>query len=306
MGKIKAGAHTVETSNEDKVFFPDDDITKGDLIHYYQDMAETILPYMKGRPISIQRFPDGIGKQGFYQKEAPDYFPDWINRVKVKLKDGGKQQQVSCENAATLIYLADQGCITPHVWLSRQDKLDYPDRLIFDLDPPGDDFEPVREAAKSLKDLLEELKLDPLVMTTGSRGLHLVVPLDREADFETVRKFATDTAELLARRNPDAFTVEPRKEKRRGRIFLDYLRNAYGQTAVPPYAVRPRPGAPVATPVEWDELNDKKLTPRHYTINNIQKRLAQKTDPWKGMGQRAKSLKKARKLLDDLISDESS
>lgn len=206
MNKIKVGSYTVELSKTDKVLFPDDGITKGDLIDYYRRIAEIMLPHMEGRPITMHRFPDGIDKEGFYEKEAPDYFPGWIKRVSVEKKEGGKENQVVCENAATLVYLADQACITPHIWLSRVDKLSFPDKMVFDLDPPDNDFEPVRSAALSLKELLEKLGLTASIMTTGSRGLYVVVPLDRSADFDTVRSFAQNLCKRDGRtgyRTPD-------------------------------------------------------------------------------------------------------
>jgi len=302
----RLGSHTVELSRPDKVLFPDAGLTKSDLADYYRRAAETMLPYLRGRPVSMHRFPDGIDGEDFYHKEAPDYFPDWIRQVPVKIKEGGRQSQVVIGNAATLVYLADQACITPHVWLSRADRLNHPDRMIFDLDPPGDDFEIVRRGARALREVLEEEKLFAQVMTTGSRGLHVTVPLDRSADFETVRDFARQMAELLAARQPKVFTVETRKDKRRGRLFLDYLRNAYGQTAVPPYAVRARPGAPVAAPLGWEELSDGDLTARSYTIKNIFRRLGQKGDPWKGLGRHARSLNEPRRRLKELLRKEDS
>lgn len=296
MTKLKIDGQTIEISNQDKVFFPQAGLTKGDLIDYYRRIAETMLPYLKERPLSMQRFPDGIEGEGFYQKQVPEYFPDWIDRVAVAVKeDEDEQPQVVCNQAATLVYLANQACITPHAWLSRQDKLDCPDRLIFDLDPPDNDFEPVRFAAQLLREALEERGLTPFVMTTGSRGLHVVTPLDRQADFDTVRLFARELAKLLADREPDRLTVEPRKDKRKGRLFLDYLRNAYAQTAVPPYAVRAKPGAPVATPLDWDELNNSELHSQQYTMQNVFLRLGQKKDPWQGMMDKAGSLAKARR-----------
>jgi len=298
--RIKVGSHTVEISNAEKVFFPEQGITKGDLIDYYLRIADTMLPYIRERPITMHRFPDGIEGEGFYEKEAPDYFPGWVKRVSVKLKEDGSQLEIVCDNAATLAYLADQACITPHVWLSRADRLNHPDRMILDLDPSGNDFEQVRSAARLLKNLLEEIGLLPFVMTTGSRGLHVVVPLDRSADFDTVRTFAQDAARLLANREPDVFSIEPRKGRRRGRLFLDYLRNAYAQTAVPPYAVRPKPGAPVATPIDWSELTN--VSPQQYTIQNIFRRLDRKSDPWKGIDLQIRSLHQPLHQLKALVS----
>jgi len=299
--RMTVGGHQIELSNVDKILFPGDGITKGDLIDYYHRIAETMLPYMKDRPITMQRFPDGIDEEGFYQKEAPDYFPAWIRRESIEVEEeASSQPQVVCDNAATLVYLANQACITPHVWLSRVDKIRHPDRLIFDLDPPGDDFELVRSAAKSLRSLLDELNLTSLVMTTGSRGLHILVPIDRSSDFDTVRSFAKKVAAVLEEREPDRLTVETSKKKRRGRLFLDYLRNSYAQHTVAPYAVRARPGAPVAAPLDWDELADKDLRSKTYDMGNIFRRLGQKTDPWEGAVEQSRSLEEPARLLDEL------
>lgn len=303
---VEIGGRTIELSNLDKVFFPGEGLTKGELVDYYRRMAETMLPHLESRPLSMQRFPDGIEGEGFYQKQAPDYFPDWIERVKIEVEEDGEvQPQVVCQGAATLVYLAQQACITPHIWLSRVDQLRQPDKLIFDLDPAGDDFEPVRTAAQDLRAILEDIDLAPFVMTTGSRGLHVVVPLERSADFDEVREFAKALAGVLARRRPDDYTTEVRKNKRQGRLFLDYLRNAYAQTSVAPYAVRAKPGAPVATPITWDELGDPSLNSQTYTMKNIFRRLGQKDDPWEDMMRRAKSIEPTQARLEHLENDRS-
>jgi len=298
--------HQIELSNVDKILFPGDGITKGDLIDYYHRIAETMLPYMKDRPITMQRFPDGIDQEGFYQKEAPEYFPAWIRRESIEVEEeDSSQPQVVCDNTATLVYLANQACITPHVWLSRVDKIRHPDRLIFDLDPPGEDFEPVRSAAESLRSLLDELNLTSLVMTTGSRGLHVLVPIDRSKDFDAVRSFAKSVAAVLEQREPDRLTIETSKKKRGNRLFLDYLRNSYAQHTVAPYAVRARPGAPVATPLDWDELADKDLNSRTYDIGNIFRRLGQKSDPWEDAVRQSRSLEEPWRLLTEIRKQDS-
>lgn len=291
----KIDGRSLEITHPHKVYFPQDGLTKANLISYYRRIAEVMLPHIRQRPLSLQRFPEGIGAKGFYQKEAPDYFPDWIERVQIPVESEDETQpQVVCNYAATLVYLVNQGCITPHAWLSQVDNLNQPDRLIFDLDPPGNDFELVREAAGMLRDVLEEVGLTPFVMTTGSRGLHVVAPLDGRADFDTVRAFARQLAEELAQQQPEKFTTEVRKEKRNGRLFLDYLRNAYAQTAVAPYAVRPLPGAPVATPLDWDELNRSNLHSQSYTVHNIFQRLGQKMDPWQEIEANGRELPEVR------------
>jgi bifunctional non-homologous end joining protein LigD len=278
--KLKVGRHTIDISHPDKVLFPQDGITKGDLVDYYAKIAAVMLPYMKDRPVTMHRFPEGIDLEGFYQQEASDYFPQWVGRATVAKREGGQITHVVCQDKASLIYIANQGCITPHVWLSRRDKPEHPDLMIFDLDPPDGDFSPVRQAAVWLKELLAELEVTPFVKTTGSRGVHVVVPLDRSADFDRVRQLARGIARRLAERHPDHLTDEQRKAKRRGRVFLDTLRNSYGQTAVAPYAVRARPGAPVATPIYWGELSDKGFDSQRYKINNIFMKLERGKDPW--------------------------
>lgn len=302
--QIKVGGRTIEAGHLDDVIFPEEGITQGDLIDVYRRLADVILPHLEGRPLTMQRFPDGIEEGGFYQPKAPDYFPDWITRVSVHVEeDGGEQEEVICDSEATLVYLVDQGLVTPHVWLSRADKLDYPDKLVFDLDPPDSDFGPVRLAAELLRGMLEDLGLKPFVMTTGSRGAHVVVPLDRSASFDDVRDFASDVARLAARREPEQLTVEVRKSDRGDRLFIDYLRNAYGQNSVVPYAVRAKTGAPVATPLDWDELADPGLHSQTYTVSSIFRRLGQKDDPWHTYMLHARSLREPRKRLDAALED---
>ena len=203
-----------------------------------------MLPYLKGRPVSMQRFPDGIDKFAFFQKAVYPII-SLVKTATVK-KAGGTVRHVVCDDRATLVYLANQACITPHVWLSRYDQPRLPDQLIFDLDPQTDEIAPVIEAARAFRSLLEDLGLPVFVKSTGSRGLHVTVPLKPKEDFDEVRQFARDLAAIVIEKNPDRFTMEQYKNKRHGRVFLDTNRNAYAQTAVPPYAVRARPGAPSA------------------------------------------------------------
>lgn len=280
MGVLQFGNITVKTSSEDKVLFPESGITKGQLIDYYRRIAESMLPHVRDRPISMRRYPDGIGKEGFYQQEAPDYFPEWIDRIEVE-KKGGRIIHAICNKPADLVYIANQNTVTPHVWLSRTDKIHEPDQIVFDLDPPGEDFGKVRDAAKAVKEIFEEHDLTAFVMTTGSTGVHVRAPIRRGHSFDEVRSFARSLASELAGRYPGELTTEQRKEKRKGRIYLDVMRIAYAQTAVPPFAVRARPEAPIATPIEWSELSD--VGPQTYTLRNIFRRMGQKEDPWKDM-----------------------
>ncbi|HZD72179.1 MAG TPA: non-homologous end-joining DNA ligase [Actinomycetes bacterium] len=286
---------TVEISNPDKVLFPDDGITKGDLARYYERVAERMLPHVHGRPVHMQRFPDGINGEEIQQKQVPEHFPDFVHRVQVERKGGGSLTHAVIDNRETLVYLAGQACVTPHTWLARQDRLDNPDQLVFDLDPAGDGMDPLRAAARALRALLDDLGLPAYLKTTGSRGLHVVVPLDRGAGFDQARSFAREVAGLLAARDPGRLTTEQRRDKRRGRLYLDTARNAYAQTAVAPYAVRALPGAPIAWPVGWRELG--RVQPRSFTLANAQRRLARRSDPWAGMRDDARSLREPSRRL---------
>jgi bifunctional non-homologous end joining protein LigD len=290
---------SVTIHKPDKVLFPDAGVTKADLAAYYERVAERMLPQIKGRPISMQRFPDGIGKRGFFHKEVPAHFPDWIKRVEVP-KQGGTVTHAIAWDVETLRYLVDQACITPHVWLSRAVELERPDRLVFDLDPSDDSFAAVRRTACRLGELLRELGLVPYAMTTGSRGLHVWVPLRPKAGFDEVRAFARRTAELMVRRDPETLTIESRKNQRGGRIFLDVLRNGYAQTAVAPYAVRARASAPVAMPLHWEELSDSRLRPDKFTTRNAGRRLSSSEDPWKDIARHARALDRPGRALERL------
>jgi bifunctional non-homologous end joining protein LigD len=293
----------VEITHPDKVLFPQDGITKGELADYYQRVSQWMLPHVKDRPLSLQRFPAGIAKRGFFHKDVPDYFPDWVGRVEVA-KHGGTVTHAVARNAKTLVYLVGQNTITPHVWLARADRIHQPDRLVVDLDPPpGSDFAAVRRAARRTGALMRELGLAPFAQVTGSKGVHVWVPLRRRASFEDVRAFAHDVAMLLAARHPEELTTEFRKAERGGRILVDIMRNNYAQTAVPPYAVRPRPRAPVATPIEWDELSDLNLRPDRWTVRNVLDRLERDGDPWSHVGAHARGLSAPSKRLQTLLAE---
>jgi len=298
MATRRYGRYSVETSKEDKVLFPMSAITKGDLIDYYDRISDQILPHLSDRPLVLQRFPDGIEEDGFYQKQASDYFPDWIETTTVEVASSSADQDlVVCKNTATLVYLANQACIVLHPWLSRTDRIDNPDQLIVDLDPPSDDFEQARVASLHLRTLLDELGLPSFPKLTGSTGIHVHVPLDRSDDFDEVRSIARSMMKVLEKRHADTLTTEQRKDKRGHKLFLDIGRNAYAQTAVSPYSVRARENAPVATPVTWAELERKGLESRSFTIENIFRRLGQIDDPWKGWRRRACSLQRVKKRL---------
>lgn len=285
--KLYFGKYSVSITHSEKVFFPDGS-TKGDLITYYNAIAPYMLPFIRNRALMMHRFPDGIDGESFYQKDASSYFPSWIKQARIP-KEGGYNTYVVCQNRATLVYLANQACITPHVWLSRIDKLHYPDKMIFDLDPSEVSFQKVCRIALDLKQALEDRGLHPYVMTTGSQGLHVTVPLDRTSTFEQVKAFAIHCARKVIEKDPNQATLELRKEQRIGKVFIDTLRNQYASTAVAPYSVRARNHAPVATPLHWQELYDIKLSAQRYTIKTIFERLTIVDDPWKGFAYNTKN-----------------
>jgi bifunctional non-homologous end joining protein LigD len=293
--QIEVAGRTIEVSRPDKVLFPGDGITKADLVEHYVRVAEVMLPHVRNRPVAMKRFPEGIRGHMFFQKQVPEHFPEWIPRTKVETEEKGTQEHAVIGDAATLAYLAEQACIEPHTWLSRADRLDHPDQMVFDLDPSTEDVGVVRDCARALRDTLERAGLSPYLKTSGSKGFHVAVALDRSADFDTVRTFARGVADVVAAHDPERFTVEQRKGKRKGRVYLDVMRNGYLQTAIPPYAVRALPGAPVATPLDWDELG--RAEPQSYTMGNLFRRLGRRDDPWKDMGRAARSITDAEGLL---------
>jgi bifunctional non-homologous end joining protein LigD len=303
MNERRFASRIAKLTKPDKVLFPDDGIRKKDVSDYYERVAEVMLPHMQNRPLMLHRFPNGITGPGFFQKNVSRFFPDWIETVSVK-KAGGKVTHLVCNDVETLVYLANLACITPHIWLSRTPELSNPDLLIFDLDPADDDFGVVRRTALELRDILRSLGLNCFPMTTGSRGLHVSVVLNRQLGFDDVRTFARSVAELLVQRSPDRITTASRKNKRQGRLLIDVMRNAYAQTAVAPYALRPKPGAPVATPLEWDEVADSRLHSQRYNLKNVLQRVERSGDPWKSIWRHPQSLEESRRKLDEWIAKE--
>ncbi|GHE56835.1 non-homologous end-joining DNA ligase [Streptomyces capitiformicae] len=295
---LRVGRRAVEIHRPEKVLFPaigeGKEYTKGDLVAYYRAVAPFMLPHLRGRPLMLERHPDGLDGPMFMEKNTPEHYPDWIERVEVPKEDGTVVHTV-CDDTATLILLADQACLTLHRWLSRVGRLDRPDRMVFDLDPAADDFEQVREAARDVRELLDELELPSAPMTTGSKGVHVVVPLKGHDDFDSVRDFARDIAEELVRAQPERFTTAARKKDRGERLYLDVQRNAYAQTAVAPFTVRARPGAPVATPIAWEQLDDPAVHARRWTLADAVEQAH--TNPWSGLMSRARALGPARRRL---------
>ncbi|WP_434599110.1 non-homologous end-joining DNA ligase [Streptomyces sp. A5-4] len=294
---VRAGRRTVRIHRPAKVLFPDCGLTKADVADYYRRMAAFMVPQLRGRPLMLERHPDGVGGPRFMQKDTPDHYPRWVRRVTVD-KEGGTVTHAVCDDSATLVFLADQACLTFHRWLSRADRLRLPDRLVFDLDPPGEDFPAVREAAWRLGELLDQLGLPSALMTTGSKGLHVVLPLNGHTSFDEARDFAKEVAHVLADRRPDELTTAVRRKARGDRLYLNVQRNGYAQTAVAPWSIRPGPGAPVAAPVSWEQLEDKELTARRWAVTDTDDVLAQaRGSPWSGLPARGRALGPARRRL---------
>jgi bifunctional non-homologous end joining protein LigD len=283
-------------THPEKVLFPDDGITKGELADYYEAIAPIILPHIRARPITMERYPAGIGKKGFMQKDVSKGFPDWLERVEVPKKGGTVHHPLVCD-ARSLLWLANQNSITPHVWTSRAPNLYQPDICVFDLDPAEDEPEVLRAAAIGLRQLLSELGLPSWVKTSGSKGFHVVIPLDGKAGFEEVAGFAHAVAKILVKRNPEKLTQEFSKADRGGRILVDTGRNGYSATFAVAYAVRARPGAPVSAPCTWEELEDGEVGPRTFTIRTMADRIAGVGDLWSGMLRRRRSLRRAMERL---------
>jgi len=269
-------------THPEKVLFPDDGITKGELAAYYEMVAPVMLPHIVGRPVTMERFHRGIGEKGFFQKNVVKGFPAWLERVAVGKKDGLVHHPV-VRDARGLLWLANQNCITPHVWTSRAPNVETPDVCIFDLDPSDDDEARLRSATLLLRDALAELGLRSWVKTTGSKGFHIAVPLDGSASYGPVARFAHRLGEELVQRDPDNLTREFYKADRAGRILVDTGRNEYSATFAAAYAVRARTGAPVSAPCTWDEVETGAVGPRSFTVRNLTERLRAVGDLWRDL-----------------------
>jgi bifunctional non-homologous end joining protein LigD len=294
---IRIDDHEIRITRANKVLFPKDGITKSELIDYYRRIAPWMVPHLKDRPLAVQRFPDGIGEPGFFQKAAGPYYPAWIRKVTVP-KAGGTVKHVVCDDAATLVYLANQASVTLHTWLSCADDINFPDQMIFDLDPPGTTSSAVIQGAHLLREILDELELPVYLKATGGRGLHIAVPLERKQDFDTVRALARSIGGLLVNRDPSRYTMEQYQAKRGGRVFVDTNRNGYAQTAVSAYSVRARDGAPIAIPLDWSALRKKGFRPDSITIRNVFDHVDKAHNPWHDFHRRAVSLDGARQRLE--------
>jgi len=292
---ITAGGRQVAVHKADKQMYPG--VTKADVVRHYRDVADLMLPGLVGRPLTLRRFPDGIAAKGFIQQEAPAHFPDWVHVETLPTRsDRPPVRHILADDAATLAYLADQGCLEFHSWLSRHDQPDRPDLFVLDLDPPDElPIDELRRAVRKSRDVLSDTGLVPFLRGTGGAGFHLVAPLIPDLGFDDVRAFADEVASRLAADDADLFTTERRRGRRGGAVFVDTGRNAYGQTAVASYSLRARANAPVAVPLDWDELG--RVWPDRYTVDNLSRRLAHKQDPWRDLFDSAGSVPRARSRL---------
>lgn len=288
-------------THPEKVLFPADGITKGDLAAYYEAIASVMVPHIRARPITMERFPAGIDKQGFIQKDVSKGFPAWLERVEVPKKDGVVHHPIVTDTRS-LLWIANQNCITPHVWTSRAPDLYHPDVCVFDLDPSVDDKGMLRSAALLLRDTLDELGLPSWVKTSGSKGFHIVVPLDGKLETDAVAAFAHGVGTLLVTRDPKHLTQEFHKKNRGKRILVDTGRNGYSATFAAAYAVRAKPGAPISAPCTWDELERGEVEPQTFTIRNIADRVEDVGDLWADMKKRKRSLTRAAAKLRGLRS----
>jgi bifunctional non-homologous end joining protein LigD len=277
-------------THPEKVLFPQDGITKGELASYYEMIAPVMVPHMRARPVTMERYPAGIGKEGFFHKDVSKGFPAWLERVEVPKKDGTVHHPIVTDTRS-LLWLANQNCITPHVWTSRAPDLAHPDIWVFDLDPSkADEPDAVRAAALALRDLLEELGLPSWVKATGSKGFHIVVPLDGKTPMGDAAGFAHAVGTLLVARDPAHLTQEFHKTDRAGRILVDTGRNGYSATFAAAYAVRAKPGAPVSAPCTWEEIERGTVDPWSFTLRNMADRIGKAGDIWSEMARRKRSL----------------
>jgi bifunctional non-homologous end joining protein LigD len=279
---LKIGRKTLHLTNQHKIYFPESGYTKGDVVHYYREISEFILPYLKNRPQSMNRFPNGIKGKSFYQKDVDvDKIPSWLKTAQIYSGSNDKEiDYLLCNDEATLVYMANLGCIEINPWSSTVKNIDRPDWLVIDLDPEGIGFEYVVETALVVKEVFDELDAVCYCKTSGATGLHIYAPLGAKYDYDTVKILANWIARSVNARQPGITSIERSLKKRRHRIYVDYLQNRRGQTLAAPYSVRPKPGATVSMPLLWEEV-DKRLSPSQFTIKNALSRLAKMGDLWK-------------------------
>ena len=292
-GEIRVAG--VRITSPDKVLWPEQGVTKRELAEYYVAVEEAVLRRLVDRPLTLVRCPSGSESSCFYQKHASESVPAAVPRVPIAEKDGS-ELYMYVDGLPALLTLVQLGTLELHIWGARRDRLERPDRLVLDLDPDEAlPFGRVAAAALRLRDLLGELGLESWVKSTGGKGLHVVVPITRRSEWEEARAFTKAVAGRLVAEDPDGFTARMSRSRRSGRIFVDYLRNAWNATAIAEYSTRARPGAPVAAPLAWDELSTRARTPPLLTIRDVPTRLAGGDDPWAGFDDVRQSITAAMK-----------
>jgi bifunctional non-homologous end joining protein LigD len=269
------GRRAVRLSSEDRVLWPGEGITKGDLFDYYRDVAPTLVSHLRNRPFTMKRFRGGIGAPSFFQKDAPKGMPQWIKTrtFRTHPREGGSRlvRFPVVNDELALLWMVQMHCIDMNAWYSQVDKPHRPDFVLFDLDPPDDDFSASVEVALLIRDALDELGLQGWPKTSGAGGMHVLVPIARRSGYDDTYEFAERLSKLLQERHPGELTTEWRKEKRRG-VLVDHRQNGWGKTIASAYSVRPKPGAPVSTPLRWEEL-DGRLDYRAFTMDAARQRL---------------------------------
>ncbi len=279
----------VERSNLEKVFWPDTGLTKGDLLNYFESIADVILPALRDRPLTVKRYPDGIDGFSFFQKNTPKYAPEWVKTVPLWAGSANRDVHYTlCNTKRTLLWLANQAAIELHPWLSRTSRLEHPDHLVFDLDPPPGQFDVAVKVALSMKEVLDHHGIEGVVKTSGAKGIHIYIPIQRRFDYRAAREAAVNLAQEVEELMPEVVTTEVRLAKRGGRLFLDIGRNAPGAHIVAPYSPRARPGATVSFPITWDELPT--VRPERFTIRTVPKIIAERGDVWKALTPRPQNL----------------
>lgn len=300
---IQIGGQLLKFTNLDKVFWPDEGITKGDMIQYYRMMATVILPYLKGRPESMNRHPDGIQGGSFYQKNVRGRVPAWMETVEISSDDGSCSEYLLCQDEATLLYMANLGCIEINPWCSRKRSLNSPDFAVVDLDPEDIGFDAVIATAQTVREVLDEADIPAFPKTSGATGIHIYIPLAARYSYEEARNFAKTIALLANHRNPHITSIERMPYKRQGKVYIDFLQNARGQTLAAPYSIRPRPGAPVSTPLKWAEVKPG-LNPVDFNIFTIEDRIAKIGDLYKPVLEQGVDIEQALDRLERLVPDQ--
>jgi bifunctional non-homologous end joining protein LigD len=295
---IRVSKYSVTISNRKKIYWPDEGFTKGNMIDYYDKIADIILPHLKGRPLSLKRNPNGIKDKGFYHKDAGENAPAYVDVFKVKAESTNKIiDYIVCNNKATLLYVANLGCIEINPWNSTTKKPDHPTWMVIDIDPSDNNtFNEVVDTALTTKMVLDKAGIKCYCKTSGSSGLHVYTPLKNKYDYNTVRDFSNIIATLVQEQLPNTTTLERSLDKRGPRIYIDWLQNRTGQTLASVYSLRPVPGASVSTPLEWKEVNHK-LSPKQFTMQNIFARIKKKGDLFLPVLSEANSIEKALKNL---------